>query len=244
MSETVIVARRFCGPPGMGNGGYVAGLAAKALGAPAVEATLLAPTPLETPVHVVREGDELAFAHDGRELVRARRGDPEPPDEPAPALSEARAASNRSPFAGEDHPAPGCFVCGPARADGDGLKILCGHRKGEAGAEGEVAAAWTPGEDLADADGRIASEFLWAALDCPSYFATPLAESRAMALLARMSARVITRPEPGETLAVVARPESSEGRKHASTSALYDADGRLIAHASCLWIALKEQGAG
>lgn len=238
MTETVLVAARFCGPPGSGNGGYVAGLAAKALGAQTTEVTLRAPPPLDTPMEVVHEGGELALMLGEREIARAQRGELETPPEPAPSLADAAAASAGSPWR-ETHLIPGCFVCGPARGAGDGLRIFSGPLDAK-GAEGGVAASWTPGADLAEDDDRVALEFLWAALDCPSYFALPRA-GEMIALLGRMTARVLARPEPGAALAIAARAVGSEGRKHASRSALYDGEGRLLAHAACLWIELKEQ---
>jgi len=42
MTETLTVARRFCGPPTSGNGGYVSGLVAGLIGGPAT-VTLKAP---------------------------------------------------------------------------------------------------------------------------------------------------------------------------------------------------------
>ena len=47
------------------------------------------------------------------------------------------------------------------------------------------------------------------------------------------------RPRAGEPLTVAAWAVGAEGRKHAARSALYGADGRLIAKAHCLWIELK-----
>jgi hypothetical protein len=78
------------------------------------------------------------------------------------------------------HPFPGCFVCGPNRAPGDGLRIF----PGMVAASDAVAALWTPDATLCDARGRVAPEFLWAALDCPSAF--PLLESEASRALEPM----------------------------------------------------------
>ena len=50
MQNTIptIIRKRFCGPPNSGNGGYVCGLLANALGEPA-QVTLHAPPPLDPP---------------------------------------------------------------------------------------------------------------------------------------------------------------------------------------------------
>jgi hypothetical protein len=243
MPETVTIATRFRGPPASGNGGYSAGLAAKALGGAVAEVTLFAPPPLETPLDIVRDGPEIALVHAEREIVRARAVDVlgaldfKPPE--APSAREAKAAAKRCVGVAGEHIFPGCFVCGPERRDGDGLRIFPGALKSGDG----VAAPWTPGDDLADDDGLVGKEFLWAALDCPSYFALPRA-GELMALLGRMTAEVRERPEPGEMLIAAAWAAGSDGRKHSSRSALYGADGRLLARAACLWIELKERPAG
>jgi hypothetical protein len=240
MPETVTIATRFRGPPSSGNGGYSAGLAAKALGGAVAEVTLFAPPPLEAPLAVVRDGPEIVLVAGEREIVRARPADLsdaldfEPPD--PPSAKDAKAAAKRCVGVVGQHIFPGCFVCGPERKAGDGLRIFPGALKAGDG----VAAPWTPGKDLADDDGLVGREFLWAALDCPSYFALPRA-GELMALLGRMTAEVRERPEPGEALVAAAWPAGAEGRKHASRSALYGADGRVLARAACLWIEIKER---
>ena len=45
----IVVDGRFHGPPGMGNGGYSAGLLAEQFAAGPVEITLKRPIPLDTP---------------------------------------------------------------------------------------------------------------------------------------------------------------------------------------------------
>jgi hypothetical protein len=235
VAQTVVIDRRFRGPPQSGNGGYTAGLAARALGSPVVEVTLLAPPPLDTALTVAIDGPEIALVHDGRELVRARTAslDFEPP--PAPAMIDAAAARGRYVGLREPHIVPGCFVCGPERAPGDGLRVFAGPLDPRPGGTTGVAATWLPDDDLTADDGLVGKEFLWAALDCPSYFALPRANAFP-ALLGRMTGEVRERPRAGEPLTVAAWAAGSEGRKHNARSAVYGADGRLIAKAHCLWI--------
>lgn len=232
------IDQRFRGPPDSGNGGYAAGLAAKLLGSGAIEVTLLAPPPLDAPIEVRIDGPEIVLAHADRELVRARPAalDFDPP--PAPATIAAAAARSRYVGFREEHIIPGCFVCGPARPPGDGLRVFAGPLDPRPGGAPGVAATWLPDDDLTEDDGLVAKEFLWAALDCPSYFALPAANTL-MALLGRMTAEIRERPRAGEPLTVAAWAVGAEGRKHAARSALYGADGRLIAKAHCLWIELK-----
>lgn len=64
---TLSIDRRFCGPPGSGNGGYTAGRLAALIGDPA-EITLRRPPPLETEMRVERAGSRLLLMH-GEDLI-------------------------------------------------------------------------------------------------------------------------------------------------------------------------------
>ena len=138
-------------------------------------------------------------------------------------------------FPGSDgHPIPGCFVCGTERTPGDGLCIYAGespHR--------DVAVAeWTPDEEFAGEDGHVDERFIWAALDCPSYFG--LGEPRPLALLAKLAARIERRVLPGERLRVTAWEREREGRKHRSATAIHDEKDQLVALADALWIEIDK----
>jgi hypothetical protein len=128
-----------------------------------------------------------------------------------------------------DHPFPTCFVCGPDRKPGDGLRIFPGRLEGSA----VVAAPWAPDESLAGAGGLVEPRHVWAALDCPSYFGL---DDAPMALLGRLTARIDRLPEIGERLVAIGWPMGVEGRKHFAGSALRDADGDDIAAAQSTWI--------
>jgi hypothetical protein len=59
-------------------------------------------------------------------------------------------------------------------------------------------------------------------------------------LLARLTSAIdAPLPRAGEELIVAAWPISSDGRKHRGATALYHADGRVIARAEALWIEPK-----
>jgi hypothetical protein len=149
---------------------------------------------------------------------------------PPPTLDEAKAAEER--FDRGAHIYPGCFVCGPERTGGDGLRIFAGPA-----GEGRVAATFTPAGEFADADGNLRPELVWAALDCPGYFAVQ--QAAGLALLGRMAV-VIHRAVPtGEPLIVQAWDRGSEGRKHRAGTALHLADGTLLAAAEQTWVTLK-----
>jgi hypothetical protein len=124
-------------------------------------------------------------------------------------------------------------VCGPEHETG--LRIFAGAVR-----DAVVAAPWTPHADLAAADGLVAEEFLWAALDCPSYWALPQAGTLT-AVLARLTVAIDKRPAPGDALVVAAWPIGADGRKHRSASAIYDQNGSVLARAEALWIEVRPE---
>jgi hypothetical protein len=77
---------------------------------------------------------------------------------------------------------------------------------------------------------------IWAALDCPGFFAWVEKEGRHGALLGTMTGEVLRRPRAGEPCVVVAWPLEREGRKETSGVALYDQGGALLARAHQVWI--------
>ncbi|MCH8615911.1 hotdog fold thioesterase [Sphingomonas sp. SM33] len=235
--STVRIERRFRGPPESGNGGYVAGLVAAALGSSNCTVTLKAPPPIDEDLTLTTDDVTATLAQDDSVLVTASSEAVDIDVPPAPTLADAQDAEPR--FTGHHrHIFPGCFVCGPERGDGDGMRIFPGPLHDKAN---RVAATWTPDETVSDGQGRVRPEFLWAALDCPGYFA---AEDKAgMALLGRMSA-VLHRPvQVGEPLIVTGWPIETHGRKHRVGSALHDANGEVVAAATATWITLNGERA-
>ncbi|SFM14947.1 hypothetical protein [Halopseudomonas yangmingensis] len=231
MSNALRIARRFCGPPNSGNGGYVSGLLARRMAQPC-QVTLHAPPPLDTDLQLQPHGDGLQLKLGEQLLASARPYQFQLEMPPAPTLQEAEQAQTQ--FDGiRHHDLPGCFVCGTNREPGDGLRIftgcVCGHTD-------QVAALWQPGADLADEDGKVASEFLWAALDCPGFFAVKPVSG--LALLGRYSARIEQPVAPGESLIVSAWAITHQGRKHDAGSALYRSNGELVACAEATWISI------
>lgn len=229
-SDEVHVARRFRGPPTSGNGGYVCGLLAEWVDGPA-DVTLHAPTPLDVPLHRTSAEGAVVLSH-GTNLIATARPlaaplDLDVPTPPDAIEIEAAAAA----FPGSDrHLYPGCFVCGPDREPGDGLCLFTGdspHR--------DVAVAdWIPEAEFDGPDGFTAHRFIWAALDCPSYFGMGYA-TRPM-LLARLEARIARPVSSGERLRVTGWKLGSEGRKHRGASVLHDDAGDVVALARALWI--------
>lgn len=226
---SLTVARRYRGPQDSGNGGYVSGLVAGALGLDAATVTLRVPPPLGVALEVssgatpkggarLVDGDttvaEIAPA-DANELAEV----------PPLTASEARAAE--SSYAGlKVHPFPECFVCGPQRERPDGMRLLPGRLR-----NGRTACVWPVTADLADRP-----EFVWAALDCPGGWSAPI-EGRPM-VLGRMTAQVTDLPVAGEECVVMGLLDGAEGRKTFTSSTVYGADGRRLGSARATWIAI------
>jgi hypothetical protein len=229
------IAARFCGPPESGNGGYCAGALARlfidATGASGpVEVTLRKPPPLERLLEFQLADGQATLTDAGERVAEARAAsiEVEPPSPP----SFERACQLSKHYIGHfRHHFPSCFVCGPARAEGDGLRIFPGSQH----AGDLVAAPWIPAESLADDEGGLPVELLWAALDCTGYFAVG-ASDYPMALLGRMTAQVEGPIALGERCVVTGFALGREGRKLFAGTALYGEDGTRRALSVQTWI--------
>lgn len=228
-ASAVLIATRFCGPPSSANGGYTAGLVAAALGG-TVEVTLRRPPRLEHAMSLQQDLDRAELTDGDLLVAEARRAELEL-QAPA-AVPFERALSATARYVGfKRHHFPGCFVCGPARAPGDGLRIFPGVTD-----EGDkVIAPWIPDESLVDGDGQVRSEFRWAALDCAGYFAVA-APDYPIALLGRMTATLFGELAAGEHCVVQGAPLAREGRKLRAVTALYGADGSLRGLSHQVWL--------
>jgi hypothetical protein len=212
----IVIDRRFRGPDDSGNGGYCAGVFARARGGDIVEVTLRLPPPLETPLQLVR--DEI---RDGERVVALVRDGELGVSAPDPvSVGDAQHAAHAdlgSPF-------PNCFVCGHARGD-DGLHIHAGPVEGRP----VVAAPWTVRADT------VGPEFVWAALDCAGAYATGV-PGRGTVVLGQLTACVDRTPEAGEACVVVGRGLGADGRKHGAVTAVFDASGGRVGIARAVWI--------
>lgn len=227
------IERRFRGPPDSGNGGYVCGRLAR-LADETVRVRLHRPPPLDIVMHAVPCGPGVLELRHGDALI----ADTAPSElgiglglavPASPGYEAALHASQR--FVGlRRHPFDGCFVCGPRRARGDGLRIFAGHVDGAS----LVAAPWLPDLSLASAEGKVAPEFMWAALDCPGWSAASL-DGRVM-LLGEFTAHVDRCVHVDEPCVIAGWVIRREGRKCEVGTALYDEDGECCARARALWI--------
>jgi hypothetical protein len=240
--ESIVIDQRFCGPPNSGNGGYVCGLLARHIEGSA-EITLRAPPPLGRPLGIIASADGGVELRENDTLLATGRAAPlDIPEIPAVTFPQAEDAARRTPFDEHNHKLPTCFVCGPARALGDGLRILAGPLPPH-GPDRPVtfASSWTPHSNLADDDGLVAPEFVWAALDCPTGFSFTGARHLGLGddeniLLGRMSARVDKRPRPGDPCVIMAWPTGRDGRKLFANGALLGPDGELFAISRTTWL--------
>jgi len=227
------IDRRFRGPNRSGNGGYVCGVIAEAMeGAPAT-VRLHAPPPLDVPL-TLEQDDDRWFLRDGETIIGS--GSPAPlsiePPEP-PSLEEAREAVGR--YAGrEEHVFPECFVCGIDRGPPEALGIHPGPVPGR----DLVAAPWTPPDDFALDDGTVRPAIAWAALDCPSYFG--MQRVGLPAVLGTLHAAILEPIWTGDEHIVIGWRGPVDGRKHIAGSAIFSANGQLLAKGRAIWVELSE----
>jgi hypothetical protein len=232
----LVIASRFCGPPGSGNGGYVCGRVAGYLDGP-VAVTLRRPVPLAAPMAVEQDDDgSLRVRHDHTLIAEAAPAPGHlPPQIPGlVSMAEASAAAGRAPYF-TDPVYPTCFGCGMSRQPGDGLRIF----PGPVASRGLWAAPWTPHPSVSDDSGRVRPEMVWAALDCPSGIAAAEAarlDQDTAILLGRMTADLVALPAAGDPCRVIAWLAGRDGRKLTAGSALIGRHGEVLAVASTLWL--------
>jgi hypothetical protein len=247
MMPSITIDKRFRGPPNSGNGGYVCGLIAGHVDGSA-EITLRAPPPLEQRLDIVAGAGGAVELRSGETVIATGRPvQIEVPDIPTASYLEAEEAVSRTPHA-SSHPLPTCFVCGPGRAPGDGLRLFAGPLTARAGRNkiGVFAVSWIPDASLVGDDGYVAPEFVWASLDCPTGYAGGAARHLGLTgtepiLLGRMSARIDARPKLGDRCVVVAWPTGRDGRKIFADGALLGKDGEVLAVARATWLQVGPQ---
>jgi hypothetical protein len=230
-----VVAARFNGPPTSGNGGYTCGILASLIGDTA-EVTLRKPPTLDKEM-VVRTSARGLALFDGETIVAdGRPGEldieiPLPPTDEQIIEAEAGFMEGRAGYGFTT-----CFVCGPDRDHGDGMRIFPARIE-----EQElVGGHWTPSADLADDDGVVDTRVVWAALDCPTFFGASLRGSPRQSVLGRMTATIKKPIRAGQTYTVTGWPIDQNGRRVIGGSAVFDADGELCAASKGMWFELPD----
>ncbi len=226
--ESIVLKRRFHGPPNSGNGGYTCGRLAALLEGPAT-VRLRVPPPLETAL-VVHRAEEVVRLLDGETVVAEARPWRETVAAPDPPSFEAAVRAARTYAGFTHHWFPSCFVCGPRRVAGDGLRLFPGRVPGTR----LFASPWIPDKTLSDGAGVVRSEFLWAALDCPGAHSFSCPRANAV-VLGELSVRLLDAVRPGEKCVVAGWEERGEGRKHFTGTALYGEDGACRGVGRAIW---------
>ena len=238
MIAQVSISRRFNGPLESGNGGYSSGILAGCLPGPS-EVSLRSPVPLDTPLDVIEDGDgSLRMVH-GEALIAQARPVAEldiPVPDPVDLESARRASrSYKSPREGIFSR---CFVCGPAREDS--LDVFAGPVEGR-----DLAATpWTPPDWTANDVGDVCPEFIWAVLDCPTYFAAYPGTGMPLSMLVRQSTRIDAPIAAGEEHVVMAWPLEVDGRKRQAGAAVLSAGGDVLAVSRALLVELRSAAQG
>ena len=227
LPQAVRIERRFCGPPDSGNGGYACGRLARYLAGSSL-VRLEVPPPLDTEMSVTQSGTSVELVQGATVVARARPAVMSLDIPAAPTLAEAEAAA-RSYRGLRSHPFPTCFVCGPERAAGDGLRIFAGPLR-----SGVVACPWVPDASLGDGKGRVLTEFVWSALDCPGAFSFEFPEKTAV-LLGEMAASVRGAVSVGERYVIVGWELARDERRHFTGTALFSESGECRACARATW---------
>jgi hypothetical protein len=236
-THTVTISHRFNGPAKSANGGYACGLVAGLIDGPS-QVILRRPPPLGVELMLERVGNEAALRQGETTVATATPAsvDVEAPEPP----TFAQALDVTAGFGGfTQHPFPTCFVCGPSRSQGDGLRIFPTHLPGRQ----LMAAPWVPDNALADQQGLVPLELVWAALDCPSgWAATLMPPVQKVVVLGTLAVDVHRRPAAGRRHVLVSWPLGSERRKFYAGAALWSDEGQLLATARSTWIQVSPEG--
>ncbi len=229
----VLVPENCMGPPGVGHGGYVAGLLARHVEG-ASQVTLRRPTPCGVPLTIDDLGADRWVLRDGDEVLA--EAEPAVLDlavPPVPAVDAARAAEAGSPSRWDERGVhPICFGCSLARDDDEGLEVAVGPV--DVDGHELVAAAWRPPARLAGPDGAVDPHWVLAALDCPGAMAY-IARGTFAGLLGRIVFEQTGRVEPEVDHVVVGWQIGQDGRKLLAGTALATADGAVLARSRQTW---------
>ena len=228
----VVIDRRFRGPNDSGNGGYSCGLLGVRAGNPS-EVRLRRPPPLTRPLRV-EEDDGVLRLLDGPDVVAEARSvervEVDVPESPVSFAAAERSATPMQDFF------PQCFVCGAARAAGDGLRIFAGPVPER---DGVFAAPWIPDESLGAADDadQVAGEFVWASLDCPT--ASPVLPTVAPDRAIVLGTLAVERRQPvrvGQPHVLMSWLQSSSEKVGVGAAAVLREDGEVCAVSRGLWV--------
>jgi hypothetical protein len=200
------------------------------------EVTLRVPPPLNKALSLDIQDQKLSL-FDGEQLIANCKAGTINLEIPAPPTFEEAENASKSYLGFQGHNAfPTCFVCGPKRAKGDGLNIFAGKHKNTS----IYAAPWVPDGSLADSDGNINNEFIWASLDCPGAYSI-MGPSPMTVVLGRMTTHIEKPIKANEKCVVIGWPTGSEGKKHFCGTALFNEALELCAFSKAIWFDIGEK---
>lgn len=221
------VPTRFEGAPGRAQGGYSAGMLHD--GRPR-RAWFRSAIPLGTDLDVTTAGDTTTVRHEGTVVLESKPMDSLTDPLPSVSMDAAMAGRAWAEAAGFHDLIASCYSCGsrddtlrthPGRVDG-----------GEVWAAPMTYPAWTA------TDGAVHSCHIWAVVDCAPGYAVAFEEAEPrFAFTGWLSVDIRSAIEPGQPAVVVATAGPWDGRKRAAKSALWTAEGELIACSESFWIA-------
>ena len=235
-STTISIPAQFCGPPRSSNGGYFCGLVAAQADGPVV-VRLKAPPPLDTEMAVVMDGLAGRVVCGEREIAQVipAQGELEP-SPPIPKEEAAKISERGLEGSLVNHPFPTCFVCGPDREPGDGMRIFTGPNDDES----LYAAVWYA-DPAWSSDGKVVDDaYVWSAMDCPSSgpaFAVALNPDSDIAyVLGTLEVRIVERPKVGAHYVVTCALDEDTGKLFRTRVSLYDDGKKLLATGAAVWV--------
>lgn len=229
-AQLVSIPTRFNGPPASGNGGYSCGVLGSVIG-DCAEVTLRKPPPLDTAMRVARDDGEWTLL-DGNIVIATGHAATLNMEIPEPPSYERAEAAEADYLGYHGHVFPTCFVCGPDRSHGDGLRLFTG----KVGERDVVASHWLPTPDVAGELGEVKTRVVWGALDCPTYFGGMIAGYPKHAVLGRQIAKILSPVVVGEPHVVIGWPLEEGEKRWQGGSAIFTADGKLCAFARGTWV--------
>lgn len=229
--ETIKIPGELCGPSNTAHGGYVCGRLAKHIEGPAT-VRLMMGAPLDVPLRIEASNGEVRMFDQDTLIAEARGAEMDLIPPSAPSFASAMEAS-KSFVAMERHPFARCFVCGPQRAPGDGMRIFPGAVQGQP----LIAAPWVPNAAFAGGSDNICPEFIWAVLECTGGFAW----YPQMVVLGELSGQIKSALRPGEKCIVVGWKIAAEGRKHFAGTAVFSESGDTVAVGRATWIEIPKE---
>ena len=235
----VVVPQHVYGFPGVGFGGYAAGILSRNFEAASVKVSFRRPIPLGSPVTMHgTESAGYAMADAEGTLLTAQECDEVAAPPSVPSWDDAVAAEKEHSLASSPFYRGDCFGCGGDRAPGQGLRqtfSLLPERR-------MVVASWTPDPELGEGSSVLAAEYVWGALDCPGGWACRMFSDAPHETVTAYLATTVTKPVVlGEDHITFGWVISKSGRKHMVGSAIATRDGELCARTEALWLTLPPQ---